>query len=71
MNSEPQNSPTPHNNDHEPDSRRGAVIGLIVVMLLVVAGYFLMTALRNESQLEDCMMAGRKNCIPLDIPNRK
>ena len=47
------------------------VLGLLVVMLLVVAGYFLMTALRHESQLEDCMMAGRKNCAPLDIPTTK
>jgi hypothetical protein len=54
----------------EPDSRRPAVIGLAVVLALVVAGYFLMTALRQNSNLEDCLMAGRRNCAPLETPAR-
>jgi hypothetical protein len=71
MSNQPQAPIPPQDDNPQPDSRRGAVIGLIVVMLLVVVGYFLMTALRHESQLEDCMMAGRKNCAPLDIPANK
>lgn len=54
---------------HEPDdggSRRGAVIGLLVTLLLVVAGYYLMTSLREQGRLEDCLMAHRTNCAPLD-----
>jgi hypothetical protein len=57
-----------HDDGDEPHSRRGAVVGLIVVLLLVVVGYFLVTALRNESNLEDCLMSGRRNCVPLDLP---
>ena len=38
----------------EPDSRRGAVLGLAVILALVVAGYFLFGALRRNAQLEDC-----------------
>jgi hypothetical protein len=54
----------------EHDSRRPAVIGLLVILALVVAGYFLMTALRNNAKLEDCLMSGRKNCAPIDVPAR-
>jgi hypothetical protein len=54
--------------DPGPDSRRPAVIGLIVVLALVVAGYFLMTALRQNANLEDCLMSGRKNCAPIEAP---
>jgi hypothetical protein len=54
----------------EPDSRRPALIGLAVVLALVVAGYFLMTALRGEANLEDCLMSGRKNCAPIEVPIR-
>jgi hypothetical protein len=56
--------------DPGPDSRRPAVIGLILMLALVVAGYFLVTALRQNANLEDCLMSGRKNCAPLEMPTR-
>ena len=58
----------PHDDGLEPDSRRPAVIGLVVVLALVVAGYFLMTALRQNANLEDCLMSGRRNCAPIETP---
>ena len=61
----------PRDQDPGPDSRRPAVIGLILVLVLVVAGYFLMTALRQNANLEDCLMAGRKNCAPIDVPSSR
>ena len=54
----------------EHDSRRPAVIGLVVVLLLVVAGYFLMTALRKNADLEDCLMSGRRNCVQFEVPTK-
>jgi hypothetical protein len=60
---------------NEPDdgsgSRRGALIGLAIAAALVIAGYYLMTALRNQGKMEDCLMSGRTNCAPLDIPTHK
>jgi len=62
---------------HKPDdddgggSRRGALIGLVVTALLVIAGYYLMTVLRHQGQVEDCLMSGRSNCAPIDIPTHK
>jgi hypothetical protein len=58
----------PRDNDREPDSRRPALIGLAVVLVLVVAGYFLVTALRQNADLEDCLMSGRRNCAPIEAP---
>ena len=58
----------PGDEDPGPDSRRPAVIGLILVLALVVAGYFLVTALRQNANLEDCLMSGRKNCAPIEVP---
>jgi len=52
-------------------SRRPAVIGLIVVLALVVVGYFLMSALRQNANLEDCLMSGRKNCAPIELPTQR
>jgi hypothetical protein len=59
-------------NDNDGDgSRRGALVGLAITALIVVAGYFLMNALRDEGRREDCLMSGRSNCAPLDIPAHK
>jgi hypothetical protein len=58
----------PHDDGHEPDSRRPAVIGLALVLLLVIGAYFLVTALRKNSDLEDCLMSGRRNCAPIETP---
>jgi hypothetical protein len=52
-------------------NRRGALIGLAIAAVLVIAGYYLMTALRNQGKMEDCLMSGRSNCAPLDIPTHK
>ena len=57
-----------HDDDRDHESRRPAVIGLLLVLGLVVAGYFLVTALHSNSQLEDCLMSGRRNCAPIDVP---
>ena len=53
------------------NSRRGALIGLVVTALLVVAGYYLMTTMRDQGRMEDCLMSGRSNCAPIDIPTHK
>jgi hypothetical protein len=49
-----------------PDPRRGALIGLLVVVALVVGGLLLTHVLRRMSQLQDCVMSGRSNCAPID-----
>jgi hypothetical protein len=56
-------------NDDGHDSRRPAMIGLAVVAALVVIGYFLMTTLRQNANLEDCLMSGRRNCAPIEVPS--
>ena len=68
---ERRDPPEPDGSDYQPGSRKAAVAGLILVLLLVVVGYFLVTSLREESNREDCLMSGRTNCAPLDIPTHK
>ena len=60
----------PEDQDHD-QSRTRALIGLIVVAVLVVAAVYLVHALRNESKLEDCLMSGRSNCAPIEIPSNR
>jgi hypothetical protein len=60
-------APPPKKPDQPPpDPRRAVVIGFIVIALLVLAGLFLTHALRNNSNLQDCVMQGRTNCAGID-----
>ncbi len=50
--------------DEEPPSRRNAVIALAVVAKgLVVLGWWLSDILAAASRVQDCVMAGRRNCV--------
>jgi hypothetical protein len=51
--------------------RTNASMGLIVILLLAIAGVLLVRELRRESQIEDCLMQGRRNCMPIDIPSHR
>jgi flagellar biogenesis protein FliO len=48
--------------------RTNASLGLIVILLLAIAGVWLVRELRKESQIEDCLMQGRRNCVPVEVP---
>ena len=51
--------------------RSVVLIDAVSIALLVIAGYYLMTVLREQGKMEDCLMSGRSNCAPLDIPTHK
>lgn len=40
----------------------GSIAALALVLALVVAGLFLVQALRSKAALEDCLMSGRMSC---------
>jgi hypothetical protein len=50
--------------------RTNASIGLIVILVLAIAGVLLVRELREKSRIEDCLMQGRRNCVPIEIPTR-
>jgi len=60
--SSPPGSPAPR----PPDSRRPAVIGLIVAVVLVLLGLVLVKILGDAGRLQDCALSGRTNCAPVD-----
>jgi hypothetical protein len=54
--------------DGENDSRRGPLIALGAVVVLMVIGWMLARALHNSGRLEDCLLSGRTNCAPIQAP---
>ncbi len=49
-----------------PESRRAAWIVLVVAIALAVGGFFLIQALRDSANMQDCLMQGRTNCVIID-----
>ena len=52
----------------EDDRRSRALVGLVIILALAVLGVLLVRELRKESALEDCLMSGRTNCAPIEVP---
>jgi hypothetical protein len=58
----------PRNGDGEQTlSSRDIVVILAIIALVCV--YFLLMKLIDVSRQEDCMLAGRRNCAPIEVPS--
>ncbi len=52
--------------DDEPHSNTRNIIGLVVILAMLVGGWFIVQRLAQTSRVEDCLMSGRRNCAPVD-----
>jgi hypothetical protein len=43
-------------------------LGLVVTILLVIAGVWLANKIADIRKNQDCFLAGRPNCTPIDAP---
>jgi hypothetical protein len=60
----------PRRTDREEEDevrRSAALLGVIVILSLAIAGILLLHALERKSRLEDCLMSGRSNCAPIAL----
>jgi hypothetical protein len=48
--------------DPPPITRRAALIGLAVILILMLAAFFLTRTLGGSARLQDCALSGRSNC---------
>ena len=60
-----------HGEDGADQRRSAALIGLIIILALAIAGVVLVRELRERSRIEDCLMSGRTNCAPIEVPLRR
>ncbi len=58
----PRNWLTDEDARNEADRQTAGLIGFAVVLLVLIAGLFLVHILYDKSKTEDCLMAGRINC---------
>jgi hypothetical protein len=65
-------STKPRNGDGEQTlPPRDILVILTILALVCVGGYFLLMKLIDVSRQEDCVLAGRRNCAPIEVPSRR
>jgi hypothetical protein len=45
-----------------PTTRRAALLGLVIIVVLILGGLVLTHILGGMSRLQDCALSGRSNC---------
>ena len=46
-------------------SRRAAIVTMVVIALAVLGAIYMVNRLHQMSAVQDCVMAGRTNCAPI------
>jgi hypothetical protein len=65
----PSRSGKPRNGgDEQTLSPRAIFVVLAMIAIACVGGYFLLMKLVDVSKQEDCLLAGRRNCAPIEVP---
>jgi hypothetical protein len=57
--------------EHEAEenvNRRGPLVALGVIVVLAVIAWLLFRELSASSRLQDCLLSGRTNCAPIEVP---
>jgi len=55
-------APDPAGDREDADRRTAGLAGIVIVLLLLIGGLWLTRTLHKKSVLEDCLMAGRRDC---------
>jgi hypothetical protein len=56
--------------DSQRGSQRRSMIALGIVVFLFVVGWVLAHELYANEKIEDCVLSGRTNCVPIDAQSR-
>jgi hypothetical protein len=51
-------------------NQRRSMIGLGVVVLLFLVGWILAREIYANEKVEDCVLSGRTNCVPIDTQSK-
>jgi hypothetical protein len=60
-----------HENEQDAKRRTAALMGFIIILVLAIAGVVLVREIGRTMRIEDCLMAGRRNCVPIEVPLRR
>ena len=50
------------------DRTRANIAAIVIVILLLVGGYFLVQAVVDNARLQECLARRQINCAPVEVP---
>jgi len=50
------------------DRTRANIAAIVVVIVLLVGGYFLVQAVVDNARLQECLARRQINCAPVEVP---
>jgi hypothetical protein len=68
--SEPQHDEQETEVETEADRRKANLIPLIGAVVVIGGGIWLVNALLDARQAQECLESGRRNCNPIEVPAR-
>lgn len=73
MNDRNAHKPPPDAAENHRSAPSGIAIAVVLGALAValVGGYFFIMKLVDMGRTEECLMSGRRNCAPVDMPMRR
>ncbi|HEX4078916.1 MAG TPA: hypothetical protein VHX61_08605 [Rhizomicrobium sp.] len=58
----------PPDDGDEDDRRWSFLLTLAVVVVIVAVGFLLVWKMWQNEKLQECVMTGRRDCAPIDVP---
>ena len=55
-------------NPDDGDRTRANIAAIVVVIVLLIGGYFLVQAIVDNSRLQECLARRQINCVPVERP---
>jgi hypothetical protein len=63
-------TPPPDDEESERDRRAANIFILVAGIIVVAGGVWLVNALIDANKREECFESGRRNCMPIEVPER-
>jgi hypothetical protein len=46
-------------------------MGFVIILVLAIGGVVLVREISRTMRIEDCLMAGRRNCVQIEVPLKR
>jgi len=65
-----QQKPSPADDEDEGDRRVANIFLAVFFILIVGGGIWLVNAMVAQRDIDNCVAQGRRNCVPIETPDR-
>ncbi len=64
-------TPPPDDEHDDANRQRNFVLAMAAVGVIVGLGLFLVGKMWQNEKMQECLMSGRRDCAPIDVPDSR